>query len=119
MPTEFQLQESLRKLPVPGLGRSLGEAGMIKGAKVDGPSGTIAIELPTPAFPTEQLTSSILSAVKSQFPDLTNVDVKYSAVVKGKMTGGAIGLKVKNVIAVGSGKGAWGRAPSLRPWRTD
>lgn len=110
MPTEFQLQDSLRKLIVPGLGRSLGELNMLRGVKIDGPSSKVSVELPTPAFPTEQLTSSILSAAKSEWPDLTQVEVNYSAVVKGKMTGGSIGLKVKNVIAVGSGKGGVGKS---------
>lgn len=111
MPTEFQIQEPLRKIAVPGLGRTLGEANMLKGAQVSGDAATVRVELPTPAFPDcEALAASIEASVKRQWPELKTVHVGYSSVVKGKMTGGAIGLKVKNVFAVGSGKGGVGKS---------
>src|SRR5690349_7843598 len=110
MPTEFQIQEGLRRVVVPGLDRTLGEANMLKGAQVSGDAASVRVELPTPAFPgCDALTASIQSAAQRQWPELKTVNVTYSSVVKGKMTGGAIGLKVKNVIAVGSGKGGVGK----------
>jgi ATP-binding protein involved in chromosome partitioning len=112
MPSELQLQESLRDIVVPGLGRSLGALDMLRGAELTGEeTATIRVELPTPAFPDrDQLAALIRTAVQIQWPQVKNVDVRYFAVVKGKMTGGAIGLKVKNVIAVGSGKGGVGKS---------
>src|SRR5262245_44439926 len=112
MPTEFQLQEQIRHVAVPGIGRSLGELNMLRGAQVTSPDAvTLKVELPTPAFPgREQLTQAIRTSLQKQNPQLKSVDVTYSAVVQGKMTGGAIGLKVKNVIAVGSGKGGVGKS---------
>lgn len=111
MPTEFQVQEVLRSVVVPGLGRTLGELNMLKGAQISGSTVTISVELPTPAFPgREPLAETIRSAAQRQWPELKSVSVSYSAVVKGKMTGGAIGLKAKNVIAVGSGKGGVGKS---------
>ncbi len=112
MPTEFQVQESLRKIAVPGLERTLGESNMLRGVQFAGADAvTIRVELPTPAFPDrDPLAQSIRSAVSLAWPELKTVDVSFSSVVKGKMTGGSIGLKVKNVIAVGSGKGGVGKS---------
>ncbi len=112
MPTEFQIQEQLRNVLAPGIGRSLGELNMLRGAKLTGTDAvTLNVELPTPAFPgREQLTEAIRTALSQQVPEIKTVTVNYSAVVQGKMTGGAIGLKVKNVIAVGSGKGGVGKS---------
>lgn len=111
MPTEFQLLERLRNLRDPEIGRSLGELGMLKGAKLGaGGQATIQIELPTPAYPKrERITQAVQAALKD-VPELGPVDVQFTAVVKGKNTGGSIGLKVKNVIAVGSGKGGVGKS---------
>jgi len=111
MPNDFQLQEQLRRIVVPGLGRSLQDAGMLKSVQLAGATVTIHLELPTPAFPDQdRLRELIQSSVRSAFPDVTAVDVKTTSTVKGKMTGGSIGLKVKNVIAVGSGKGGVGKS---------
>jgi ATP-binding protein involved in chromosome partitioning len=111
MPTEFQLLERLRNLRDPEIGRGLGELDMLRGATV-GPQNavTVKIELPTPAYPgRERITTAIQQAL-AVVPDVGPVSVEYTAVVRGKNTGGSIGLKVKNVIAVGSGKGGVGKS---------
>jgi len=111
MPTEFQLLERLRQLRDPEIGRSLGELGMLKGAKLgDQGQASIQIELPTPAYPQRERIADAIKTALAGVPDLGAVDVQFSAVVKGKNTGGSIGLKVKNVIAVGSGKGGVGKS---------
>jgi ATP-binding protein involved in chromosome partitioning len=111
MPTEFQLQEQLRRVNVPGLGRTLADAGMLKGVNLAGDVATIRIELPTPAFPDQdQLRDLVRTTVLVAAPELKSVAVSFTSTVKGKMTGGSIGLKVKNVIAVGSGKGGVGKS---------
>lgn len=111
MPTEFQLLERLRRLREPQIGRTLGELDMLRAARV-GENGavTVQVELPTPAYPDrEQLTLLITSAL-AEIEGVERVDVEFTAVVKGKNTGGSIGLSVKNVIAVGSGKGGVGKS---------
>lgn len=112
MPTEFQVQEHLRQIIVPGLDKSLGELNMLRGVQFTGTNvATIQVELPTPALPDQdQLSQLIRTAISLSWPEFTTVNVQYSAVVKGKMTGGALGLKIKNVIAVGSGKGGVGKS---------
>lgn len=110
MPSEFQLLERLRNLRDPEIGRTLGELGMLKSAK-SGPEGTtVTVELPTPAYPNREWITTAIQQALSGVPDVGPVSVQFTAVVKGKNTGGSIGLKIKNVVAVGSGKGGVGKS---------
>lgn len=111
MVTEFQLMERLRGIRDPEIGRSLGELNMLRGVKLgENQSVQVAIELPTPAYPRRERITEAVTASLAQVPDIGPISVEYTAVVKGKNTGGSIGLKVKNVIAVGSGKGGVGKS---------
>lgn len=111
MLTEAQVLQRVQGVKDPEIGRSLGELGMVKGAQVSGNSITISVELPTPAYPDKKrIEEAVRKAVLEGNSDVTYVDVEFSAVVKGKMSGGAIGLRAKNVIAVGSGKGGVGKS---------
>ncbi|HET6422349.1 MAG TPA: P-loop NTPase, partial [Planctomycetaceae bacterium] len=110
MPTEFQLLERLRRVNDPEIGRSFGELDMLRGATTSPAGTTIRIELPTPAYPgRERITAAVQKAL-ADVPDVGTVSVDFTAVTKGKNTGGSIGLKVKNVVAVGSGKGGVGKS---------
>lgn len=109
---ESELRACVESVVDPELGRPLGELGMVKQVSVasDG-AAEIEIELPTPAYPgRERIEEAINSAIQMQSGDAPAAKVFFSAVVKGKETGGKIGLRVKNVIAVGSGKGGVGKS---------
>lgn len=110
MSLEHDIQAAIARIPDPEIGRSLADLEMIKGvASADGKT-TVTIELPTPAYPgRERLETAIRAATKS-IPAAGDVNVAFTCVVKGKNTGGTIGLRVKNVIAVGSGKGGVGKS---------
>ncbi|HUQ72951.1 MAG TPA: Mrp/NBP35 family ATP-binding protein [Planctomycetaceae bacterium] len=110
MPTEFQILERLRNLRDPEIGRSLGELNMLRGATVGPEGATVRVELPTPAYPKRERISGAVTAALAGVPDVGPVRVEFSAVVQGKNTGGSIGLTVKNVVAVGSGKGGVGKS---------
>ncbi len=95
----------------PEIGRTLAELRMVKGVVVRPDGVDVTIELPTPAYPgRERLADAVRSAVKGRFPDLASINVSFTHDVKGKNAGGAVGLNVKNVIAVGSGKGGVGKS---------
>lgn len=95
----------------PEFGRTLGSLRMIKEVSIADKTVAVKIELPTPAYPNRDgLTSAIEDAVKSGIAEAESVTVEYSWNVKGKESGGNIGLKIKNVIAVGSGKGGVGKS---------
>jgi ATP-binding protein involved in chromosome partitioning len=109
--TEHQLRDALRDVTDPEIGRSLADLQMLKGTRVQGGRVAVEVELPTPAYPDrERITRAIQAAVKQRLPQAGSVDVTFSSVVKGKESGGTIGLHVKNILAVGSGKGGVGKS---------
>ncbi len=110
MVTETQVLQSIKGLQDPEIGRALGDLDMLKGVTIVGENVTVNVELPTPAYPRrERITESIRTAIKQVSPS-SQVDVNFTAVVRGLMSGGTFGLRAKNVIAVGSGKGGVGKS---------
>lgn len=102
----------LNDLLDPEIGRSLGDLKMLKTADVQ-PDGAvrIVVELSTPAYPNrERIETAIRDRLKTALPAVNKIDIDFTANVKGTGTGGAIGLSVKNIIAVGSGKGGVGKS---------
>jgi ATP-binding protein involved in chromosome partitioning len=111
MLTEPMLLERLRGVRDPEWGRPLGELNALRGARLD-PHNTVTVhlELPTPAYPGKERLAAAVRQALATLPEVGEVDVEFSAVVRGKNTGGALGLRVKNVVAVGSGKGGVGKS---------
>lgn len=111
MITEAQVSQVVSSLKDPEIGRGFGELDMFKGASIDGSNVKVKIELPTPAYPKrERITDAIQTALKSSDSSIGSIQVDFTSVVRGSMSGGAIGLRAKNVIAVGSGKGGVGKS---------
>lgn len=109
---DTELRSCVESVTDPEFQRSLGELSMVKQATMSA-DGAIAIEvqLPTPAYPgKERLEEAINAAIKQQSSDAPAASVTFSWKVTGKETGGKIGLRVKNIIAVGSGKGGVGKS---------
>jgi len=106
--SEQEILEIVGRLEDPELGRSFSDLKMIKSVTAaEKEPAQVCIELPTPAYPQpERITERIQSAL-SNFGD---VNVELTSTVRGNETGGKVGLKVKNVIAVGSGKGGVGKS---------
>jgi ATP-binding protein involved in chromosome partitioning len=110
--TDSDVRDAAQDVIDPEIGRTLGELNMVKRATVDQEEvARLEIELPTPAYPgRERIALAIESALRERTPRTTRVDVQFTSVTRGKSTGGAIGLRAKNVIAVGSGKGGVGKS---------
>lgn len=109
MLTEQSVREAVSQVRDPEIGRSLGELTIVREVQISGTTAKIGIELPTPAYPDrERITVAVKQSVASL--GASGVEVDYTWAVRGKGTGGAIGLNVKNVIAVGSGKGGVGKS---------
>lgn len=105
-----QLRALLATQNDPELGRSWGELGLISNLQIDGGKVKVEVTLPTPAYPqSERITVAIQEALAQTVGD-TPIDVTFLSKVKGKHAGGNIGLRVANVIAVGSGKGGVGKS---------
>jgi ATP-binding protein involved in chromosome partitioning len=105
------IQSLVSQIRDPELGRTFGELGMLKSVDSDTAGVRVQIELPTPAYPNrERIVELIQSAVRAKHPDVAKVDTSFTTTVKGRNVGGNVGLKIGNVIAVGSGKGGVGKS---------
>ena len=109
---EGAVSAALKSVQDPELGKSLADLRMIDQIRIaNSNTVTVKIDLPTHAYPRrERLTDAIRQAIQSKLPEASTVNVEFSIKTKGKDSGGSLGLHVKNVIAVGSGKGGVGKS---------
>lgn len=95
----------------PEFDKPLGAMRMIGDVQLDGNQATIRVDLPTPAYPdADRLKSLISDKVTPELDAGQTVAVQIQPGVRGKDSGGRIGLNVHNIIAVGSGKGGVGKS---------
>lgn len=95
----------------PEIGKPLGDLRMIGDVTVDGDAFQVVVSPPTPAYPDqERLVTLVTEAVSPVLSDGQTVSVDLQPTVRGVDAGGRIGLKVHNIIAVGSGKGGVGKS---------
>ncbi len=110
MPTAEQLKTLVSNVAEPFTGRSLGELGLIRDTFVNGNDARVRIDLPTPAYPErKQLEDRIRERIRMAAAEL-EPRIELHSTVRGKNTGGRVGLNVRNIIAVGSGKGGVGKS---------
>lgn len=109
--TETQVLDALRLVRDPELGKDVVSLGMIKDLKVQGEAVAFTLELTTPACPVrEEFEETVRSAVAG-LPGVKTVDVNMSAQVRGRVASGEQLLPgVRNVVAIGSGKGGVGKS---------
>jgi ATP-binding protein involved in chromosome partitioning len=113
MPVEHaSVLDALRVVRDPDLQRDIVTLGFIKDLKIDGGHVAFTIELTTPACPVKDQMRDQARAAVQQVAGVTSVDVQMSARVREAV--GADGTRqmvpgVKNVIAVGAGKGGVGK----------
>jgi ATP-binding protein involved in chromosome partitioning len=104
--------EALKVVRDPDLQRDIVTLGFIKDLTIDGGRVAFTIELTTPACPVKDQMRDQARAAVRQVAGVTDVDVRMSARVREAV--GADGTRqsvpgVKNVIAVGAGKGGVGK----------
>ena len=109
---ERAVLEALKVVRDPDLHRDIVSLGFVKDLKIDGNRVAFTIELTTPACPVkDQMRDQARAAVK-QLPGVAAVDVAMSARVREAVGGDGPRQPpagVKNVIAVGAGKGGVGK----------
>jgi len=103
---------ALKVVKDPDLHRDIVSLGFIKDLKIDGGRVAFTIELTTPACPVKDQLRDQARAAVMQIPGVSAVDVQMSARVREAV--GSDGSRqsvpgVKNVIAVGAGKGGVGK----------
>jgi ATP-binding protein involved in chromosome partitioning len=110
--TERAVIEALKGVKDPDLGRDLVDLGMIKDIKIGDGGLSLTVNLTTPACPLKaQIERDVRGALESRLGGEWAFHITMSADVRGKgisETGDIAG--VKNVIAVGSGKGGVGKS---------
>src|SRR5437764_4431156 len=109
---QAQVLEALKVVRDPDLNRDIVSLGFIKDLKIDNGHVAFTIELTTPACPVKDQMRDQARAAIMQLPGVTAVDVNLSARVREAVdpAGGRQAVPgVKNVIAVGAGKGGVGK----------
>ncbi len=110
--TETDVLGALKGVKDPDLGRDLVDLGMIKDIKIGDGTVALTVNLTTPACPMKaQIERDVRTALETRLPGQWNLTIAMTAEVRGKgisETGDIPGIK--NVIAVGSGKGGVGKS---------
>src|SRR5215510_7091915 len=112
MPDHAAVLDALRVVVDPDLRRDIVSLGFVKDLSLKDGNVSFAIELTTPACPVkDQMREQAIAAVRA-IPDVRSVDVRMTANVRSASapeTGRPPLPGVKNVIAVGAGKGGVGK----------
>lgn len=109
--TKEQVLEALKNVDDPDLHKDLVTLGMIKDLEVNGKNVNFTVVLTTPACPMkEMIHKACVNAVLHFVDKEAIVDVKMTASVTASKHGAQLLPKVKNIIAVASGKGGVGKS---------
>lgn len=109
--TKEQVLEALKNVDDPDLKKDLVTLGMIKDLEVEGKSVSFTVVLTTPACPMkEMIHKASVNAVLHYVDKEAKVEVKMTANVTERGSGGPLLPKVKNIIGVASGKGGVGKS---------
>src|SRR3954468_10942592 len=110
--TEQDVIDALKGVKDPDLHRDLVDLGMVKNIQIGDGTVALTINLTTPACPMKaQIERDVRNALTSRLGDDLTFNVSMSAEVRGKGISEKGDIpNVKNVIAVGSGKGGVGKS---------
>lgn len=109
--TEQSVLDALRGIRDPDLHKDIVTLGFVKDLKIDRGSVAFTIELTTPACPVKDQMREQARAAVSSLPGVSDVQVTMTANVRTARPGDARAPipGVKNIIAVGAGKGGVGK----------
>jgi ATP-binding protein involved in chromosome partitioning len=109
--SEASILDALKAVKDPDLHRDIVSLGFVKHLRIDGGRVAFAIELTTPACPVKDQLREQARSVVAALPGVSAVDVDMTAQVRAAAPdmGRAAVANVKNVIAVGAGKGGVGK----------
>lgn len=101
---------TLSRLKEPHLGRTLGELKLVRGVSLGSDKIIVSLDVPFPGFVKANALKEHVRSATVELAQGKPVEFDLELNIKGKNSGGSIGLSVKNVIAVGSGKGGVGKS---------
>lgn len=111
--TEAQVRDALKSVLDPDLHRDIVSLGFVKHVGIDGGAVALRIELTTPACPVKDQLKAQAEAAVARVPGVTRVVAEMTANVKGSgrlPMAGDPAPQVKNIVAVGAGKGGVGKS---------
>ncbi|MDX1962172.1 MAG: Mrp/NBP35 family ATP-binding protein [Pirellulales bacterium] len=110
MPDQSAIRTALSDYKDPETGRPLGQD-QIRDIELTGTSLTVTVGLATYVAPLwEDAQAEIAALLRQKFADLSSVTVRIAPHQRPALPQGPLGLTVKSVIAVGSGKGGVGKS---------
>src|SRR5262249_27548100 len=109
--TEEQVLGVLKRVQDPDLRKDIVSLGFIRNLRIDGGKVSFDLNLTTPACPVkDQMRDEAISLVRA-LPGVRNVDVKMTSEVRQAQQLDKTALSsVRNIVAVGSGKGGVGKS---------
>ena len=110
--TESAVLDALKVVTDPDLGQDIVSLGFVKNLGIAGGAVSFTIELTTPACPVKEQMQDQARAAVAALAGVTDVDVEMTASVRSAVSPGADRAPipgVRNVIAVGAGKGGVGK----------
>jgi ATP-binding protein involved in chromosome partitioning len=110
--TESTVLDALKVVSDPDLGRDIVSLGFVKNLTINKGCIAFSIELTTPACPVKEQMKAQAEAAVSVLPGVTDVNVEMTASVRAAVTTESSRAPipgVKNIIAVGAGKGGVGK----------
>lgn len=109
--TEQELLQALSHVDDPDLHKDIVSLGMVKDISIDGRNIAFTVELTTPACPMKDMIQRACeNAVRHFIKEVDSLRVNMSARVSSKRDKAEVLPKVKNIIAVASGKGGVGKS---------
>ena len=108
--TREQILDKLRTVKDPELHRDIVSLNMVKSLEVEGTRVRLDLELTTPACPMKDRIQTDVNAALKTIPEVETIDIEWSAQVRSSRPGGSALPNIKNVVAVGAGKGGVGKS---------
>ena len=108
MTVQEQIFNALKTVNDPELHQDLVSLGMVENVTVEGTNAAIKINLTTPACPMKAQIEADIRAAVSQVSGVNKISLEFGSQVRGQRKDAIPG--VKNIIAVGSGKGGVGKS---------
>jgi ATP-binding protein involved in chromosome partitioning len=111
-PQEKAILDALRTVKDPDLNKDIVSLNFVKDLKIDGSSVSFTIELTTPACPVKKEMEQWAREAVLKVPGVKDIQIRMSAAVTRSAAGeGKQDIAgVKNIVAVGSGKGGVGKS---------
>ena len=105
------VHSALREVAAPELPGNLITLNMVQSVELENDIVHVAIRLPTPRYPfRDELTEAIVSAIQG-IDGVSRVDVRFDPEIQeDARVANKLGLPIKNIVAVASGKGGVGKS---------